>query len=149
MATDIDQPTDDANAEGDIESDLSVQQLIQLTREVDAIEREAENLAQFQKFIRVKSSWDDKVAEEFHDELLGFIEAQFDDHDELSVLEVTVSLWDELTRIEHKLRKPDDADGEGSAATESEAKRAPQRRSGDDADGTAGALEPEHDPTFL
>jgi len=72
---------------------------------MDAIEREAESLSGFQKFVRIKSNRDPDATEEFHGQMVTFIGQQLEETDELGITEISAALWNELLRIEQKAQK--------------------------------------------
>lgn len=144
MATDGDQ----ANANEAEQSDndqLSFQEEIEIKRQMDAIEREAESLSGFQKFVRIKSNRDPDATEEFHDQMVTFIGQQLEETDKLGITEISAALWNELLRIEQKAQKSSEEQPSEKTQVDSQGSSEPAP---DAIESTSASTEPTHDPAF-
>jgi hypothetical protein len=144
MATDGDQPNA-SEAEESNSDELSFQEEIEIKRQMDVIEREAESLSRFQKFVRIKSDQDPDATEEFHDRMVTFIGQQLEETDELGITEISAALWNELLRIEQKAQKS--SEEQPSKNTQVDSQEASQPAP-DGVESTSASTELTHDPAF-
>jgi hypothetical protein len=131
MATDGDQ-TNANEAEQSDNDQLSFQEEIEIKRQMDAIEREAESLSGFQKFVRIKSNRDPDATEEFHGQMVTFIGQQLEE-------------TDELLRIEQKAQKSSEEQPSEKTQVDSQGSSEPAP---DAIESTSASTEPTHDPAF-
>jgi len=133
--------TDDGTDE---EQQMSRREQLHLKRQLEAIRAEADKLADMQAEFRFGSDADDETIDQLHRDLVALLGEAKEERDDVSIPEIAIVLWDELSRIEALLQNAE------------EQEREPEPEQGDTGgpdrvtppDGETRQAAPVDDPTF-